>query len=312
MLRVAEYISYNYSCIPTRPLFKGLKGTLGLCPPTVSSQSNTRSESPVSQLKSSSKMPTKKRPIQAVPEQGLSKRVSKKTTVFDPSPPSPSDAPRRPVARRPVARGPPPTAKATRTVTMSRQPPPTLPTPPVFDEPPVPTLPTLPTPLVFDEPLAPTPPVVVPPPLCDEPLAPTPPTVDEPPAVCDDPPASTSCGPPVPTSDGPPALYSVPRKVARQSERQKYGFLKGVSLGYLWKNSFEKNIKALRATVKVKKTHTPAEIHFHMNKVMYDWSHHEGGCAVANRLKAWTEQEWPEAFTSHANVPNAPAPVLVD
>jgi len=103
------------------------------------------------------------------------------------------------------------------------------------------------------------------------------------------------------------ALYNMPRKVAKKGSRIDLyppDGVRTVPLGYAWKYSFEKNCEKLREAALQSGGWKPAEIHFKMNGGMRNWScHGEAGCAVAQRLKAWVEQEWPLAFTEHKNVP---------
>jgi len=104
------------------------------------------------------------------------------------------------------------------------------------------------------------------------------------------------------------ALYNMPRKVTKKGPRIDLyppDGVRTVPLGYAWKYSFEKNCDQLREAASEPDGWQPAEIHFKMNGVLRNWhqAHGEEGCAAAQRLKAWVEQEWPSAFTGHKNVP---------
>ena len=109
--------------------------------------------------------------------------------------------------------------------------------------------------------------------------------------------------------------YVVPRKVAMRSERLKADGLRGVPIGYLRKQSFEKDVAAFGVAVAKEGGWTPAEIHFKINKLYLNWNANADPAAKArvDRMKAWIEQEWPEAFTNHKDiVTNRKDSIIVD
>jgi len=111
-------------------------------------------------------------------------------------------------------------------------------------------------------------------------------------------------------------LYRVPRKVASKTPR--IALMRNVPLGYAKAKTFEQNIASMFASTQEieggRPAWDPASIHFKLNRLYGPkgpkghggWQECSGrdfaegeGCAFVDRMKAWVEQQWPEAFVDH-------------